>query len=164
MSEERGRASWPFLEGRLYFVLQGERLVRVSFDPLEGWERLPRVPQEIQEGLGREIEAYLRGEKDYPDWPWSLEVSPFRRRVLESLREIPRGEVRTYGWLAQRVGHPKAARAVGQALKGNPLPLFFPCHRVVGIRGPGGFSAGLARKLRLLALEGVFFDDLPSGG
>jgi len=159
MSGERERASCPFLEGRLYFVLEGGRLVRASFDPPEGWERLPEAPEGIREGLRREIEAYLRGQKDHPDWPCFLEgISSFQRRVLAALREIPRGEVRTYGWLASRVGRPGAARAVGQALKHNPFPLFFPCHRVVGIRDLGGFSAGLFWKIRLLSLEGISFD------
>ncbi|QJA05532.1 MGMT family protein [Thermosulfurimonas marina] len=149
--------SLPFLGERLYFLLKGGRLVRVSFGALEEWRRFPEAPQGVREGLAREMEAYLSGRKPYPDWPYLFEgLSPFAERVLFVLREIPRGQVRTYGWLAARVGRPRAARAVGQALRKNPLPLFFPCHRVVGRRDLGGFSAGLSWKIRLLSLEGSF--------
>ncbi len=79
----------------------------------------------------------------------------FRVRVWGTLRTIPRGEVRSYGEVAQAVGC-RSARAVGQACGANPLPVLVPCHRVVAAGGrPGGFGHGLAWKRRLLALEGV---------
>jgi len=105
-----------------------------------------------------ELESYFRGAKNCPEFEnLRLEVPPFTRRCLEVLKEIPRGEVRTYGWLAERVGAPRAFRAVGRALASNPLPLFYPCHRVVAKEGLGGFSAGLVWKRRLLAWEGLRF-------
>ena len=67
---------------------------------------------------------------------------------------IPLGEVRTYKWVAARAGSPKAARAVGQALKRNPYPLIIPCHRVVASGGKiGGYSGGIKTKRMLLDLE-----------
>ena len=67
---------------------------------------------------------------------------------------IPLGEVRTYKWIAARAGSPKAARAVGQALKRNPYPLIIPCHRVVASGGKiGGYSGGIKTKRMLLDLE-----------
>jgi O-6-methylguanine DNA methyltransferase len=84
--------------------------------------------------------------------------SAFRRRVWEALLEIPRGEVRTYGALSTALGV-GSARAVGQAVGANPLPLVIPCHRVVGAVGQrlhlGGYSGGLERKVQLLGVEGV---------
>ncbi len=81
-------------------------------------------------------------------------VPPFRRRVWQAARAIPWGETRSYGWLAARAGQPRAARAVGQAMAHNPVPIVVPCHRVVAANGLGGFSGGLDVKRRLLALEG----------
>ena len=94
-------------------------------------------------------EAILLKMKDYP---------PFCQAVWKACAEIPRGQVRTYGWVARRIGRPKAARAVGQALGRNPFAPAVPCHRVVGADGRlTGFSApgGVAAKRRLLKKEGA---------
>ncbi|HBL17649.1 MAG TPA: cysteine methyltransferase [Elusimicrobia bacterium] len=83
---------------------------------------------------------------------------PFSRKVWLACAEIPKGQVRTYGWLARRIGKPKAARAVGQALGRNPFAPLVPCHRVVGADGSMvGFSApgGVRAKKALLVKEGV---------
>ncbi len=82
-------------------------------------------------------------------------ASTFDRAVYGVVRRIPPGRTMTYGDVARRIGRPGAARAVGQALRRNPVCLFIPCHRVVGAAGPGGFSGrgGVALKRRLLALE-----------
>ncbi len=83
----------------------------------------------------------------------------FQRRVLMRVMRIPRGRVSTYGALAERVGVPEAARAVGNALAGNPYPLIIPCHRVIKADGfPGGFGGGPEIKKALLSREGVVFD------
>lgn len=78
----------------------------------------------------------------------------FQQAVWRAAQDIPPGEVRTYGWVAGHIGRPKASRAVGQALKANPIPILVPCHRVVSGSGIGGFSGGLDWKRRLLRLEG----------
>ncbi|MCH2182922.1 MAG: methylated-DNA--[protein]-cysteine S-methyltransferase [Mariniblastus sp.] len=82
-------------------------------------------------------------------------TTPFQRRVLESCRVIPYGEVLAYGELAVRVGHPGAARAVGSVMRRNRHPILIPCHRVVASTGIGGFSSpqGVRLKERLLSLE-----------
>jgi len=83
---------------------------------------------------------------------------PFTRKVWLACAEIPRGQVRTYGWIARRIGRPGAARAVGQALARNPFAPLVPCHRVVGADGRmTGFSApgGVAAKRKLLRKEGA---------
>jgi len=78
----------------------------------------------------------------------------FQQAVWRTLQKIPRGETRTYAWVARQIGKPNAARAVGGACGANPLPIFVPCHRVVASSGGlGGFSLGLPLKRRLLALE-----------
>lgn len=82
------------------------------------------------------------------------QATPFQRRVWRVARKIPYGETRRYGWLARQTGNSGAARAVGQALGRNPLPIIVPCHRVIYSNGGlGGFTGGLAIKKRLLVLE-----------
>ena len=78
----------------------------------------------------------------------------FQRVVWRVVQEIPEGETRSYAWVAREIGRPRAARAVGQALKKNPYPGFIPCHRVIRSDGtPGGFSQGLNMKKKLLERE-----------
>ena len=82
--------------------------------------------------------------------------TPFQRAVWETMLSIPRGATVSYGELARRVGRPGAARAVGQAVGANPIPLLIPCHRVVGADGSlTGFGGGLPLKRALLRQEGV---------
>lgn len=82
--------------------------------------------------------------------------SSFERAVLDKARDIPRGEVRPYAWVAAEIGRPKAVRAVGTALGRNPAPLLIPCHRVVASDGrPGHYVWGTDAKRALLASEGV---------
>lgn len=105
------------------------------------------------------VVALLRGEPvDLSAVLLDLQsVPPFHRRVYEVARTIPRGATLTYGEVAARVGVPGSARAVGQALGRNPVPVIVPCHRVLAAGGRiGGFSApgGAATKQRLLAIEG----------
>mgnify|MGYP001129676592 CR=1 FL=1 len=84
--------------------------------------------------------------------------SPFQRRVLEAESRVPRGRVISYGSLAESVGSPKAARAVGRALSTNPFPLVIPCHRAVRADGGlGGYQGGVDMKRALLEMEGVAF-------
>ena len=79
----------------------------------------------------------------------------FQNRVWETIRQIPYGEVRSYKWIAEKVGRPKAVRAVGSAVGANAAIILNPCHRVIRSNGAlGGYGGGLERKRRLLALEG----------
>ncbi|QUE87871.1 methylated-DNA--[protein]-cysteine S-methyltransferase [Exiguobacterium alkaliphilum] len=78
----------------------------------------------------------------------------FQRDVWDALLTIPSGETRSYKDIAEQIGRPKAVRAVGQALNRNPLPILFPCHRVIGSSGKlTGFAGGLSEKQRLLEIE-----------
>ncbi|MFA4843359.1 MAG: MGMT family protein [Candidatus Margulisiibacteriota bacterium] len=81
-------------------------------------------------------------------------ISPFQKKVYRVVKKIPRGEVRTYGWVARQIGQPGAARAVGNALNKNPFAPIVPCHRVVAKNGPGGFAWGAKAKVQLLRSEG----------
>ncbi|WP_308011819.1 methylated-DNA--[protein]-cysteine S-methyltransferase [Actinacidiphila acidipaludis] len=110
------------------------------------------------EAVTSQLDAYFAGTLRAFDVPldWSL-VTGFARRVLRELASgVPFGTVVGYQDLADRVGEPGAARAVGTAMGANPLPVVVPCHRVIESDGGiGGFGGGLEIKRRLLALEGV---------
>jgi len=111
------------------------------------------------ECLRIDLDDYFAGGRPAFAVPLAMQgVSDFGQRVYAAARSIPYGEVRTYGWLAEKAGSPGAARAVGGAMATNPVPLIVPCHRVVRSDGGiGGFSArgGVDLKRKLLFLEGA---------
>ena len=105
-------------------------------------------------GLVGPLVASLAGQSAALDLPLDVQATAFQRRVWEALRAIPLGEVRSYREVAESLGQPGAARAVGNACAHNPVPLVIPCHRVVrGDGGLGGYRWGPGRKETLLAHE-----------
>ena len=103
----------------------------------------------------REMSAYFAGRLRSFSAPCDLDgLPPFTRAVLKITAQIPYGEVRSYRWVANKLGKPRASRAVGNALARNPIPIIIPCHRVVRSDGAiGGFALGRNWKRRLLQLE-----------
>jgi methylated-DNA-[protein]-cysteine S-methyltransferase len=121
-----------------------------------------KPPAHIQRAIAA-VEKYMDGRRvDFSELELDLAgVSDFHRAIYDAARRIGWGETATYGELAEQVGSPGAARAVGQAMGRNPIPVIIPCHRVLASgRKIGGFSApgGAVTKTRLLALEGVHLD------
>jgi O-6-methylguanine DNA methyltransferase len=113
------------------------------------------APASAPKGLASQIEAELRGNRRMR---FDLRgLTPFEQAVLRKTREIPRGQVRPYGWVAREIGRPAAVRAVGTALANNPIPYFIPCHRVVRTDGHIGNygGGGPEAKRAILTLEGV---------
>lgn len=103
----------------------------------------------------RQLGAYFAGELTDFTLPLRMFGTPFQRRVWDELRRIPYGRTLSYGELADRLGQPTAARAVGLANGRNPIGVIVPCHRVVGSTGGlTGYGGGLERKRRLLDFEG----------
>jgi methylated-DNA-[protein]-cysteine S-methyltransferase len=120
-----------------------------------GADFAPEVERRLRRLLVGEPEAFEGIELDL-SW-----CTPFQRAAIETLRQVPRGEVVTYGELAALAGYPGAARAVGSACATNRFWLLVPCHRVVAAAGLGGYgSSGPGLKRRLLELEGVPVDAL----
>ena len=108
------------------------------------------------EKSAREIKLYLDGE--LKEFGLELDLSsgtPFQISVWRELLKITYGNVRTYREIAEKIGNPLAARAVGNAAGANPIPIIIPCHRVVGVNGLGGYSCGIQIKKKLLEIEGV---------
>lgn len=151
--------------GRLLVAVTPRGLVRVAYDDEAEDEvlsdlasrvspRLLRAPEATDEAR-RELEAYFAGTRRAFEVPvdWTL-IHGFARKVLRATARVPFGQVTTYGSVAARAGSPHGARAAGNALGSNPIPIVVPCHRVLHAGGGlGGYSGGLDRKRFLLALE-----------
>jgi methylated-DNA-[protein]-cysteine S-methyltransferase len=105
----------------------------------------------------RELDEYFEGRRREFDIPLDLSiVRGFGARVLAHTSTVPFGEVTTYADVAAAVGSPRGSRATGNALGANPIPIVVPCHRVLRTGGGlGGYTGGLERKRRLLAVEGL---------
>jgi len=148
-------------------ISQG-KLVRVclSYSEESTRENLGIKPGEkastssLLQSLRWDLANYWRGKRvDFSKY--SLELAsypPFSKKVWAQTRLIPYGEVRSYKWVAERIGS-KGFRAVGKALGNNPFPIIIPCHRVIKEDGElGGFSSGLGIKRKLLKIEGFLND------
>jgi methylated-DNA-[protein]-cysteine S-methyltransferase len=134
-----------------------------TFDPLLGPDWIPKRALKLME----DVSNYFESGSPLARISWEdlavNEWSDFQRKVYEATALIPHGETRTYGWVAQKIGKVLACRAVGQALRKNPLPLLVPCHRVVAHESLGGFmgdadpqGAFTNLKKQLLDLEHSF--------
>lgn len=151
--------------GRLYVGVKSNRIVYVSLDT---GERIDDVVQRAVRRLHRRVEpgdapTWLVGALDGFFSTWKVDdslvdisdLTPFEQAALRAAARIPPGEVRSYSWVATQIGRPKAARAVGRVMARNPMPLLFPCHRVVDSSGDlHDYFYGVEMKARLLAMEG----------
>lgn len=129
-----------------------DSITRISFSE----SRAEGVKEEtpVIANAHRQIEEYLRGERQEFDLKLSPKGTSFQQKVWNALLDIPYGETRSYGQIAMAVGNPKAARAIGMANNRNPIPIIIPCHRVVGADGKLiGYAGGLDIKTKLLELE-----------
>ena len=150
--------------GQLSILAVKEGVIKLSYEN-ESMEELAKWCQKnlgmgIVEGTNfitdakSQIMNYLSGKRKLLDFPVLHLNTPFRKRVLETERNIPYGQTCSYREVAQRAGTPNASRAVGSANANNPLPLYYPCHRIINSNGQlGGFGWGLAVKQYLLVLE-----------
>ena len=150
--------------GLLTLVGVKEGVIRISSEN----ESLEELAKWYQKNLGMgiiegtnfstaakdQILNYFCGKRKSLDFPVVHINTSFRKRVLEAERNIPYGQTRSYGEVAKIVGRPKAIRAVASANANNPLPLYYPCHRIINSNGTlGGFGWGVDLKQYLLDLE-----------
>ena len=138
--------------GPLTLVEEDGALIRVCFGLFEEkaqWMQTPLLHQAFAE-----LEEYFRGERKQFSVPLRPQGTPFQLHCWEALVRIPYGETRTYAQQAQAIDNPRACRAVGMANHRNPLPVFIPCHRVIGSGGTlTGYAGGLSIKETLLRIE-----------
>lgn len=144
----------PF--GVLGLRIRADRLIGIDFLPPPQAFKPPVTA--LAQRVARQLAAYLNDPSIQFNLPIELDGTPFRRRVWQAITAIPLGETRTYGELAATLG--SSARAVGQAVGDNPLPIIVPCHRVVGRWDLGGFNHdhtgyGIEIKRWLLRHEGI---------
>jgi methylated-DNA-[protein]-cysteine S-methyltransferase len=128
-------------------------VLRLLGDSLQGTKENASLFGDLPHRLSR----YLKGERASFADPVDLEgTTAFHQEVWAQTRLIPPGQTRSYGWVARRVGRPRAVRAVGGAMARNPVPILIPCHRVVRSDGGlGGYGGGLEMKRHLLQIEGA---------
>ena len=151
--------------GELYVVASDKGIVYIgtpnaSFNEVEVWAK-KRFKDYAFEDNSTEIalyleqlEAYFKGEVREFTLPIYVEGSPFQLAVWNALKELPYGTTVSYSEIAERIGKPKAVRAVGAAIGANPLLVIIPCHRVIGKNGKmTGFRSGISMKEYLLQLE-----------
>jgi len=146
-------------KGLLIFVLPEERKENVLFR-IEKELKCNNLSEDNREwkNLIHKVKEYYTGKKiDFTDSRLNLDnYTNFQKKVLQTVKKIPYGEIRSYKEAAEAADYPRAYRAVGNTMKNNPLPLIVPCHRVIKSDGSlGGFSAegGINLKQKMLALE-----------
>jgi methylated-DNA-[protein]-cysteine S-methyltransferase len=151
--------------GKLYVGFKENRIAYIGVDTGEPFEDVRlRIETRLRRPvLSGDAPAWLRETLDQFFTTWRVDdklvdiadLTPFEQAALRAAAMIPPGEVRSYSWVASQIGRPRAARAVGQVMARNPLPLLFPCHRVVDASGDlHDYGYGLEMKARLLKLEG----------
>lgn len=147
--------SFVFLSeiGLLTLTAENDSIIRLDFGKKEYSDSECKKNPLITAGI-EEINAYLDGRLREFSVPYRLIGTDFQIKALNAVAAIPYGETRSYGDIAKAIGLPKACRAVGSANNRNPLPIFIPCHRVVGSNGSlVGYAGGLQVKEKLLAIE-----------
>jgi methylated-DNA-[protein]-cysteine S-methyltransferase len=141
--------------GKICCVFEGDSLVELSIkeQPMFAPAGSPHVENKE---LIRELDEYFAGRlRRFRQKIKFITGTEFEHKIWLALKKIPSGQTRTYKWIAEQVGSPKAVRAAGQALGKNPIPIIVPCHRVIASNGsPGGYSGGGVKvKEFLLNLE-----------
>ena len=147
--------------GELFVAATDRGLCRLAFGVEAAEDELARVfgarvLRSPLDNVRRELDEYFDGRRQAFDLTLDLRVAPFNEQVLHELARVPYGRTETYGGLAAKVGHPRAARAVGTVMNRNPIAIVLPCHRIIGANGSlTGYAGGLDRKRTLLELEGA---------
>jgi len=151
--------------GRLHVGFKDNRIAYIGLDRGEPMDavraqverrlRRPVEPGEAPLWLRRMFDTFFKTWRVDDDVVDISDLTPFEQAALKAAAQIPPGEVRSYAWIAQTIGKPRAARAVGQVMARNPLPLLMPCHRVVDSAGElHNYGYGVEMKALLLKMEG----------
>jgi len=150
--------------GALYILEKDGAIIEVKFDDesflvKKQRDRFKQEDTPVLKEAKKQLDEYFKGDRKVFDLPLKQAGSPFQEQVWEALSTIPYGESKSYADIAEAIGNPKAVRAIGQANRRNALPIFIPCHRVIGkdmtLTGYAGTKTGM--KAILLELEGIPF-------
>ncbi|MDE0317666.1 MAG: methylated-DNA--[protein]-cysteine S-methyltransferase [Candidatus Poribacteria bacterium] len=144
--------------GHIDIIQTRSHISHIFFNDDSRFYEPPFIPQtELLRRTKNILDRYFDGESvDFREIPVKIEMgTDFQNSVWNTIHQIPYGEVRSYKWIAEQIGRPKAVRAVGNATGSNPITIIIPCHRVIGSNGNlGGYGGGLERKRQFLTLEG----------
>lgn len=124
------------LLGEITLFFEDQHLIQLEFGKKN--TNLEKADQKLVEQVKKDLDDYFENPKHQFRTLYQLNVTPFQKKVLNEMRKIPAGKALTYGELAKRLK--TAPRAVGGACRSNPLPIIFPCHRIVAQNGLGGYS------------------------
>jgi O-6-methylguanine DNA methyltransferase len=140
--------------GKIYIAEEDNKISNISLSDLEE-KNLGIVKEtDLIKKAYEELKEYLAGERNGFDLPLNPKGTSFQKKVWNALKQIPYGETRSYGQIAEQIDCPKGYRAVGMANNKNPILIVIPCHRVIGSNGAlVGYGAGLPLKEKLLELE-----------
>ncbi|HEU5138828.1 MAG TPA: methylated-DNA--[protein]-cysteine S-methyltransferase [Bacillales bacterium] len=147
--------------GRLRFILKEDGTLRRILLNDDLWssflgDKAVKQSTELGEPVRRQFQEYFSGDRKGFDLPVELRGTPFQQEAWHALQRIPYGETQSYSEIAHSIGRPKAVRAVGHANAVNPIPIIFPCHRVIGKdRSLTGYAGGMDMKKQLLQIEGA---------
>ncbi|MFJ7952914.1 methylated-DNA--[protein]-cysteine S-methyltransferase [Lysinibacillus sp. NPDC096418] len=153
--------------GNLFVVASDKGIVYIGtpdapFEEVEIWAKKPFKNYKFEEnsekvaGYIEQLEAYFEGELREFDMQIHVKGTPFQLAVWDALKELPYGTTTSYSGIAEKIGNPKAVRAVGAAIGANPILAIIPCHRVIGKNGKmTGFRSGIPMKEYLLQLEQI---------
>ena len=139
--------------GKIGIAENGTAIINAYFNELILQDAAVHETALLKEA-GRQLKDYLAGKRKFFELPLAPAGTEFQQNVWMALQEIPYGKTCSYGEIAENIGHPQAFRAVGMANNKNPIPIFIPCHRVIGANGKLiGYAGGLDVKKYLLDLE-----------
>ncbi len=138
--------------GNLRVTYKNETLVEVK--SVEGDHN---ENKKLQNEAEKQIIEYFDGKRTVFDLKYELSGTDFQKKIWKEMIKIPFGSTMSYKELAEKIGKPKAYRAVANAAGKNPLLIICPCHRVVGSKSIGGFSCGIEKKIILMKLEGIIY-------
>ena len=138
--------------GTLYIVEENEKIIEIRYENKK--EEVLEKNTKILEKAVQEWEEYFKEKKKEVDIPLNPKGTEFMKKVWKELQKIPYGKTISYGKIAEKIGNPKASRAVGMANHNNPIPIIIPCHRVIGKNNKMvGYALGIDKKEYLLNLE-----------
>lgn len=142
--------------GKIGIAEENNHITNLVFQHEEIDENIILEETRLIKKAAEQLEEYLQGTRQFFEIPLNPRGTEFQKKDWDALQQIPYGKTVSYGYIAKQIGCPKGARAVGLANNRNPIPIFIPCHRVIGTNGKlVGYGGGIDKKIKLLKIEGI---------